>query len=588
MRVVTSLPNMEYQEHFSYLFTRMVEVCKRISDKGLWTSSLPVPASIEDLAVYYQYLEVVRNHSATEELIRIPAEEEYFEINANTREIIIPDHFAKYGLSVQGDHMAEMVFFKIDRFFDDMDLAICTKETDDTAEYGGRCFIQWRLGDLGEPHETDAWAAEIRDEDIIFGWPLSEQATRAAGELQFSVRFVMFKNSDKSSYDYSLSTTTAKCKILPGLDYDPGIALQDDYKSLLVTRPIYSNIMNSSFGARPVFTDKGNLPSVSNLDNTGKYVLTIKGHSPDLGTLSVRWFQDLPHDEYNEIQVPEYIPDEMGQNSVQNPALAVSAPQQPGGEYTFTYTVTQPGSYYGILSNYNPEGNVRSVSSEVCVIPHASTFDVVEHIPARAYSDGDSEFIVNVSNANGIEPGVPQNEFNGLSYQWQIRDPFSADVEESWVNVENGQQASWTPPVDTDGYIRCVITNKRNNDTHVEYTQTNSELRALPKPPQVDGIITGQTVSGVKGYRVNVTDKDTRDLRFRWNDNYTPSSTDEVFVIDWNNPGYKQLLAEGKDKITIQCQVSRCIWADDASRIKWSDDTIVTAEIKVGEYGVIN
>ena len=48
-------------------------------------------------------------------LIRLPIEEDepYFEINANTREIKVPPVFQQNGLTVKGDKLAEIVYFKI-------------------------------------------------------------------------------------------------------------------------------------------------------------------------------------------------------------------------------------------------------------------------------------------------------------------------------------------------------------------------------------------------------------------------------------------------------------------------------------------
>ena len=48
----------------------------------------------------------------------LPLEEltdDVFIINANTRGINVPNNFKKNGIAVQGDHAAEVVYFKIDR-----------------------------------------------------------------------------------------------------------------------------------------------------------------------------------------------------------------------------------------------------------------------------------------------------------------------------------------------------------------------------------------------------------------------------------------------------------------------------------------
>jgi hypothetical protein len=52
----------------------------------------------------------------------LPPNEGYFSINADTRDIEFPEAF-KQGVSVQGDDIAEIIYFKIDRYFDAIDLA---------------------------------------------------------------------------------------------------------------------------------------------------------------------------------------------------------------------------------------------------------------------------------------------------------------------------------------------------------------------------------------------------------------------------------------------------------------------------------
>ena len=48
--------------------------------------------------------------------LRLPLDEPLFAIDANSRKITVPDAFKSNGLSVQGDHLAETVYFVIDRY----------------------------------------------------------------------------------------------------------------------------------------------------------------------------------------------------------------------------------------------------------------------------------------------------------------------------------------------------------------------------------------------------------------------------------------------------------------------------------------
>jgi hypothetical protein len=52
--------------------------------------------------------------------LRLPLDEPFFEINANTRGITVPGELSQ--VAVVGDKLAEIVFFRIDRYYDAVDL----------------------------------------------------------------------------------------------------------------------------------------------------------------------------------------------------------------------------------------------------------------------------------------------------------------------------------------------------------------------------------------------------------------------------------------------------------------------------------
>ena len=56
------------------------------------------------------------NDGEGKKYLRLPLDEPMFEIDANTRKIAVPEEFKANGLSVQGDHLAETVYFVIDRY----------------------------------------------------------------------------------------------------------------------------------------------------------------------------------------------------------------------------------------------------------------------------------------------------------------------------------------------------------------------------------------------------------------------------------------------------------------------------------------
>ena len=66
---------------------------------------------------YLEYLHLIQNENFPTQAILLPTNENIYEIDLNTRSIQAPEI-----LSAQRDHHAETVYFKVDRYFDNMDL----------------------------------------------------------------------------------------------------------------------------------------------------------------------------------------------------------------------------------------------------------------------------------------------------------------------------------------------------------------------------------------------------------------------------------------------------------------------------------
>ena len=169
---------------------------------------------ISSLNAYFSNIEALAQ--IDEKFVMLPLTEELFEINANTREITVPKHFKENGISVQGDEISEILYFKIDRYFDAQDLH----------DPEMQIYIQWKsaaVGDNKQPIEGVSQAFCIKEDIapnyVIFGWPISSIITQAAGEISFAVRFFKY-NTVTNHIDYSLSTLTQKVNIKPALDLD--------------------------------------------------------------------------------------------------------------------------------------------------------------------------------------------------------------------------------------------------------------------------------------------------------------------------------------------------------------------------------
>lgn len=149
----------------------------------------------------------------------LPLDEGLFTIDANSRKITVPSEFVTNGVGVNGDEMAEVVYFSIDRFFDAIDLA-----RDDM-----NIAIQWEANGEAGVSRNYVKDLETIPGKIIFGWPISNELTKKAGTIKFAVRFYMIGVQDVTvdgvtesvpALTYSFSTLPAEIKVNSTLDYD--------------------------------------------------------------------------------------------------------------------------------------------------------------------------------------------------------------------------------------------------------------------------------------------------------------------------------------------------------------------------------
>lgn len=584
MKVQMTLENKAYYED---LFARMTSYCANLSDDLKNNHGLAsMPSEIKTLTTYYEWLDKMRGLD-NYDLFRIPVEEQegFFEIDLNTRTISVPgalkegnvtirpSSFKENGIGVQGDHAAEILYFKCARFFDDMDLSLCKENSDNPKGTQGACWIQWkRPGEsnvnLSLAYNFDINAgseANIEDDTLIFGWILSDIATEIAGDLEFSVRFVQWNPIAPSNVGldnpqeltYSLSTLSTKCKIHSSLSaqYDLGdISVEKNLNQLVNKRKIYSGIYQTAFGAYPVILSNGDLPLSANLqdydDETGVYRYYVTAYSPDNGTLSATWFQDIYGDAEEHVQVDL-------------DRATVVEPESTGGNYTFGFTANAAGSYYAVISNTNPEnGSIRTTMSNGSIIEHASDFTLEESIPTRAYIT-DASYAVTPVGANGIASATPVNDYNGVTYQWYIqpttgetgkykaREAIAGATESTFVPATYLEEH---PAALLDGLLDCEVTNMRNKNTLTVKSQFISELRAEPTEPNLDFYqdeITGDLIINTNN------ETDFRDLSYKWTNLTSHYNSTASVYAPWTAAG--STLKSG-DKITVVFQALRTIW----------------------------
>lgn len=140
----------------------------------------------------------------------VPKNEKIYNIDLNTRTSEAP-----LSIGVEGDHNADSIYFKVDRFYDAYDLA------------HSACLIQYENNNLkdssGYAYLVPFYDLEtFKDENkIVFPWIISNSAAMVDGTLTFSFRFFELDGGDfegNHKYIYSLNTKPATTKVLNGLN----------------------------------------------------------------------------------------------------------------------------------------------------------------------------------------------------------------------------------------------------------------------------------------------------------------------------------------------------------------------------------
>lgn len=151
---------------------------------------------------FYSYYARIQDENAPSLAVLLPGEEPIYNVNLNTRVIDTPDF-----LSVSADHLSETIYFKVDRYFDNVDLTTMT------------CVIRYINAD-GEGGIYPVPYYDVttlgKENKIIFPWVLDGKVAKKSGKVQYSIRFYKINLTD-NTFTYSLNTKTSESLILYGM-----------------------------------------------------------------------------------------------------------------------------------------------------------------------------------------------------------------------------------------------------------------------------------------------------------------------------------------------------------------------------------
>lgn len=173
---------------------------------------------------YNALLYKIQDQNAPSLAVLLPSDEKIYTVDLETRKIEAPEY-----ISVEADHMAETIWFKCARFYDNIDLSNTV------------CLIEY-INAEGTPYLWavpfyDVTTLSSQDPDLgidepmmLFPWVIENSATRTPGDIKFSIRFYKLDSSGKI-LDYNLNLLPSQTTVLKGIDSDVNAGHVIEYDS---------------------------------------------------------------------------------------------------------------------------------------------------------------------------------------------------------------------------------------------------------------------------------------------------------------------------------------------------------------------
>ena len=138
----------------------------------------------------------------------LPFAHNIYDIDLQNRKINGPEF-----LSISRDHQSEIIYFKVDRFYDYMDLATTI------------CVIQYIIPDDKDRipyiyivpfYDTAKFAVENK---MIFPWVVGDAATQHSGTVEYAIRFFKIDGEGKNAQlIYNLNTLPTHTNVLSSIE----------------------------------------------------------------------------------------------------------------------------------------------------------------------------------------------------------------------------------------------------------------------------------------------------------------------------------------------------------------------------------
>lgn len=438
------------------------------------------PSSMSTLQEYFFYLKELVDKN--EKYAVLPLDEAHFFIDANTRTIDIPSDFRKNGVGVQGDDSAETLYFKINRFFDDMDFG-----RDDVY-----ILVQWEAG--GKSGVSNTFRKDITSDPdyVIFGWLLDKQICQT-GSVKFSVRIISWADVSHTQLLYSFNTLTATVGINTSLDFEiKELQANQDIAAIIKNRIKESPEPSQTIQLNaPVFVLPEEGTEYLDLDANGIKSLLALAYPNPQGIINYTWYSNtVPNmtEAGKEYKTYEEVTDKSGSPNYNityykktEDGVYVVRPFDEKVNETFDadetiyqevgrkdvnvageYTVSAKASGTYMTSN-------ETRSKHTWIIPTPLDIELTNSLE-------ESVVLKNIENTIDVSAIIVKEEiakpedttnrfYNKITYSWQKKD---AGVDKEYQDIltatnTTGEFTISNPDKESQGYYKVKIVGTRNN-----------------------------------------------------------------------------------------------------------------------------
>ena len=161
---------------------------------------------IDEITTLEQLYELQLNNAPSN--VFLPFANNIYDVDLKNRKINGPEV-----LSISRDHQSEIIYFKVDRFYDYMDLSTTF------------CVIQYIIPNdeskipyiyIVPFYDIAKFASENK---MIFPWVIGDAATQRSGTIEYAIRFFKIDGEGKNAQlIYNLNTLPTKSNILSSIE----------------------------------------------------------------------------------------------------------------------------------------------------------------------------------------------------------------------------------------------------------------------------------------------------------------------------------------------------------------------------------